>query len=140
MKIINNFHENQYRFLSNFYYSPIYVGGLLYPTVEHAYQAQKTTNPIAKEIIRNADTPGKAKRLGREFEQRYKWDEVKLGIMLELLRKKFSIPELKVKLLVTGNAILIEGNNWNDIYWGICNGIGENHLGKLLMQVREEIK
>ena len=60
--------------------------------------------------------------------------------MYKCLRSKFSAPELREKLLDTGDAELIEGNWWNDTTWGVCNGVGENRLGKLLMQIRAEIK
>ena len=59
--------------------------------------------------------------------------------MLTGLRYKFSNPDLKEKLLATGNEELVEGNWWGDQYWGICDGIGKNKLGKLLMKVRKEL-
>jgi ribA/ribD-fused uncharacterized protein len=132
METIDKF-DGEYAFLSNFY--PIRN-----TTLEHLYQASKARIPETKVFIMEARTPGDAKRLGRVVALVDNWEEHKLEVMLTLLRDKFSIPELKEKLLATGNAILIEGNNWNDTYWGVCNGIGENHLGKLLMQVREELR
>lgn len=60
--------------------------------------------------------------------------------MKELIMIKFQNPLLKEKLLNTGDALLIEGNTWRDYYWGECKGKGENHLGKILMEVREIIK
>ena len=67
--------------------------------------------------------------------------EVKTNIMYDICLAKFTQnQDLKEKLLKTGNAILIEGNWWNDTYWGVCNGIGENNLGKILMKIREELK
>jgi predicted NAD-dependent protein-ADP-ribosyltransferase YbiA (DUF1768 family) len=60
--------------------------------------------------------------------------------MLDALRDKFSDPELRAKLLATGDEFLVEGNHWGDTYWGVCNGKGRNMLGSLLMKVREEIK
>jgi hypothetical protein len=59
--------------------------------------------------------------------------------MTEIIRLKFQNPGLKAKLLATGNQELIEGNTWGDCYWGVCEGNGQNHLGKILMQVREEL-
>ena len=87
-----------------------------------------------------AQTPGQAKRLGRKCLLRKDWEEAKDHAMLSVLRAKFANPELKEKLIATGDVELVEGNHWNDTYWGVCNGIGKNMLGKLLMQVREEIK
>lgn len=63
------------------------------------------------------------------------------GVMLQLLRQKFlGDEELRRKLLRTGDAMLVEGNYWGDTYWGVCFGSGKNMLGKLLMQVREELR
>lgn len=131
--------SGDYRFLSNFYSSLISVDGVLYPTVEHAFHAAKTNDKELKEKIRQAQTPGKAKRLGHQVELREDWDDVRISIMEDLLRKKFSIQGLKEKLLATKGRELVEGNTWNDTFWGVCNGIGENHLGKLLMKIRDEL-
>ena len=57
-----------------------------------------------------------------------------------LLRQKFGDAWLRAKLLATGDAELIEGNYWHDTFWGMCNGKGENHLGRLLMEVRSELR
>jgi ribA/ribD-fused uncharacterized protein len=136
---INSF-SGEHAFLSNFYPSKIYPNDIEYSTVEHAFQSAKTDDILAKELIRNAATPGEAKRLGRKVKLRENWNVIKLSVMLDLLRLKFSIPELKEKLLSTGDEELIEGNYWNDTFWGVCNGVGENHLGELLMKVRKEIQ
>ena len=129
----------EYRYLSNFFTSPIEVDGEIYPTAEHAYHAAKTSDPLLKKMIRGATTPGKAKGLGHDVPLRRDWEEVKISIMKDLLKRKFSIPELKEKLLETKGHELIEGNYWNDTFWGVCGGVGENHLGKLLMEIRNEI-
>ena len=69
------------------------------------------------------------------------WEKVKDEIMYNICLCKFTQnEELKQKLLNTGNAELIEGYTWNDTYWGICRGRGKNHLGKILMQIREELR
>ncbi len=132
---------NEHAFLSNFYITPISFEGKEYASVEHAYQAAKTTNPLEHQKIIDAPTPGKAKRLGAKVSLRKDWESVKQGIMLELLRIKFSNPGLRQKLLDTGEAELIEGNNWGDMYWGLDlkTGKGFNFLGVLLMQVRKEL-
>ena len=132
--------DGEFAFLSNFYPSPIFAGNIWFPTVEHYFQAAKPTNMEEYKAIAAADTPGQAKRLGRKVTLRPDWEEVKDEVMLDALRKKFSIPELREKLLATGEEYLIEGNTWGDKYWGVCDGIGLNHLGKLLMRVREEIE
>ena len=138
MNAITSF-TGQYRFLSNFYPAVVTLDGIECPTVEHAYQAAKTIYQHERATIIAAPTPGAAKRAGRRCTKREDWDEVKLQAMLTLLRKKFAHPALMEKLLATGDAELIEGNTWGDTYWGRCNGVGENHLGRLLMQVRAEI-
>ena len=143
--IIDKF-EDEYAFLSNFYPSPVQENGVTYPTIEHYFQAQKTTIPFERVAIANAATPGQAKREGRRITLRKDWERVKDDVMLQGLRLKFAIPELAEKLLATGDAELIEGTTWHDNIWGNCscpqceNIPGENRLGKLLMQVREEIK
>lgn len=135
MNPINSF-SGKYRFLSNFYPSPIKMGDLVYDTVEHAYQAAKCVEPLDRLMIRDATTPGIAKQLGRRVAIRDDWEEVKVQVMHKLLQMKFKSEYLKDMLLDTGDVELIEGNTWGDTFWGVCNGVGENHLGKLLMQVR----
>ena len=147
--VISRF-EGEYEFLSNFYPSKIIYdiddGHIIYaPTVEHAFQAAKTINWLEEPDILTAPTPGKAKRLGRKCELRKDWEEVKDNVMRKFLCKKFAIPELRQKLLDTGDAYLIEGNYWHDNHFGICycekcKGKGENILGQLLMDIREEIR
>lgn len=131
----------EYRWLSNFEPSPIeYIGGL-FPTVEHAYQSAKTTNMFEQQKVMACLTPGAAKRVGQHLTLRPDWtEETRLSTMRFLLEKKFEIPELREKLLATGESLLVEGNHWNDTFWGVCNGEGENHLGKLIMEVRKQIR
>jgi hypothetical protein len=137
--MIDNFH-GEYRFLSNFYESPIVFGGKLYPTVEHGYQACKTRNKAQREEIRNAPTPGKAKILGQFCDMRKDWDKIKIPVMCMWLNFKFEDRELADKLLATGDEELVEGNTWGDKFWGVCDGVGHNHLGKLLMAKRNELR
>jgi predicted NAD-dependent protein-ADP-ribosyltransferase YbiA (DUF1768 family) len=80
-----------------------------------------------------------AKKLGRQVQIRRDFDANKLDIMFKLLRLKFANAELAKMLIDTGDTILVEGNTWNDTFWGICNGVGQNNLGKLLMLVRREL-
>lgn len=141
--------RGDYRFLSNFYPAETYIAfeGGVYPTVEHAYQAAKTLDKLAREPFQVSGsgseckyiTPGQAKRLGRTIHIRPDWEEVKLLVMETLLFKKFQDQLLRARLLETGTMELVEGNNWNDTFWGVDlrSGIGENKLGKLLMKVRE---
>ena len=141
--MINKF-EGEYFFLSNFYPSPIVIKDredeFIAKTVEHYFQYMKTPSMEEGAGILSANTPGEAKRLGRKCHLRKDWEQVKDEVMLTALRKKFTIPELKKKLIATGDKELVEGNLWHDCFWGVCEGVGQNKLGKLLMQVREEIK
>jgi N-glycosidase YbiA len=132
---ITKFRE-EYFFLSNFYPVQIKMDDIFYPSLEHAYQASKTLDEDERLMIRFASTPGKAKRMGKEITIRQDWDKVKVGIMKKLLEQKFSKPALKKMLLETGDEEIIEGNEWGDTFWGICNGEGSNILGKLLMEIR----
>lgn len=129
-----------FRFLSNFYKCTIYYKGEKYPSVEHAYQAQKTLDPNIQKMIREAPSPGAAKKLGQSVVVRPDWDSVKIDIMRDLIKKKFENPFLAPMLLATENARLIETNWWGDVFWGVCNGVGENWLGRILTDVREKLK
>ena len=112
-------------------------------TVEHLYQAAKAACPEDAARIMASDAPGDAKKMARKIRKVDNWDEIKLHIMFNLLLYKFSFEENKQKLLATGNEELCEGNIWHDNFWGDChcehciNKPGANHLGKLLMKVRE---
>lgn len=125
------------RFLSNFYPAPVTYEGLRFPTVEHAFQAAKTTDVILRQVIARLPTPGLAKKHGRVLMLRAGWDNMRLDVMRMLLAQKFSDPTLRARLVATAPAKLVEGNTWGDRFWGVCQGIGENHLGRLLMEIRD---
>ena len=137
---IDKFDGTEYGFLSNFYSSPIKYEGIEYPTVEHMFQALKTLDMTERMRIASATTPGQAKRMGRGVPLRADWEEVKVDVMRTALELKFSNPTLKNKLISTGDAELIEGNTWNDRFWGVCCGTGRNMLGTLLMELRDKLK
>lgn len=131
--------QGPYRFLSNFWPCEIRAWGLVFPSVEHAYVAAKTDDKWHQLQISKLPSAGDAKRYGRKLNLCGNWDLIKQDCMLDFLRQKFQEKGLAKMLLNTGNLDLIEGNRWGDTYWGVCNGVGENHLGRLLMQVRDEI-
>ena len=112
-------------------------------TVEHLYQAAKAACPEDAARIMSAETPGDAKKMARKIKKVDNWNEIKLHIMFNLLLYKFSFEENRRKLLATGDEELCEGNIWHDNFWGNCtcehcaDKIGQNHLGKLLMKVRD---
>ncbi len=139
INVIDKF-EGQYRFLSNFWPCEVELDGLPYKSTEAAYQAAKTLDEAEREEIRHAKTAAATKKLGRKICLRPDWERVKLGIMRDLIRQKFTKHEvLKQRLIDTNPAELIEGNYWNDKFWGVCNGEGDNHLGRILMEVRAEL-
>ena len=131
----------EYRFLSNFHMATVELDGLEYASTEHAYQAAKTLDPAERKQIRESLQAKDAKRLGKKITMRADWDEVKVSVMKDLVLQKFSKhEELKEKLLATGDAHLEETNTWNDTFWGVCRGKGQNWLGKILMEVRKELQ
>lgn len=134
--------QDDYRWLSNFWLVPIVVDGVAFPSVEHAYQAAKfDDNPWAKKMFADRNMrPGEAKTLAKKFKPTPDWPQKKLAVMERLLRIKFSNQELAQMLIDTGEAILVEGNNWRDTFWGVYKGVGANHLGELLMKIRKELK
>jgi len=137
--------RGQYRFLSNFWPCTIHMDAFIYPSVEHAYQAAKSLDLAYRERIRDAYTASVAKNIGRRMTLRPGWEDMKLEVMYQLVRQKFTNDNedsrsLKVQLLATGDSELCEGNTWGDMYWGTVGGVGMNHLGRILMRVREELR
>ena len=138
-EVIDRF-RGEFAFLSNFYAASVWVDGERYPTLEHAYHAAKTSDPISKKLIREAATPSLAKRLGQGVQLPADWSTRRLTVMRSLLQEKFKNPLLRSMLLATENILLVEGNTWGDVTWGVYKGKGENWLGRLLMEVRAECR
>lgn len=138
--MINSF-TGDYYFLSNFYMAPVSYNGWDYTNNEAAFQAQKTKNRRLRFQLFSKASPSEAKAAGRKIDLRSDWEEVKDKVMYEIVLAKFTQnPDLKEKLLATGDEHLEEGNTWGDTTWGTVNGIGENRLGKILMKVRKELQ
>lgn len=136
--VIDSF-SGEYEFLSNFYVREMTFRGLKCTSSESAFQAMKTTNLEQRKEIAAA-LPSRSKRLGRKVQLRNDWDYIKTNVMYEIVLAKFTQhPDLKQKLLDTGDAKLVEGNTWGDQFWGVCDGVGQNELGKILMWVRFEL-
>lgn len=136
--------SGEHFFLSNFYKSEaaIWYNGLYFPTVENAYQAAKSNDRDIQKMFVNIK-PGEAKRLGKKVTLRPNWERLKLSIMTSLIAQKFDNqinPEMVQLLIDTGKRELIEGNTWGDVYWGVCNGEGSNHLGQILMSRRTQLR
>ena len=137
-EVIDRFRE-EFDWLSNFFLCQVEFEGMNFSNVEAAFQAAKCLDMKERERFFGL-SGGQAKRLGRRVELRSDWEEVKIDIMRQVLKSKFTQnPKLREKLIATGDTELIEGNNWNDRFWGVCRGVGQNHLGKLLMEVRAEL-
>lgn len=135
--------KGDYEALSNFSECQIRMGGVYYPSVEHAYQAAKTIDKKERELFLNDNvTAGRAKRIGRTITIREEWDDIKVSVMRELCRQKYNIPKYQQILLLTGDALIQEGNNWNDLFWGVDlqSGVGNNNLGKILMAIRSDLQ
>ena len=132
--------RNEYWFLSNMYPCSIWYEGALdgkyiFRSVETIFQMMKCDDDNEKkgfELLNGFE----AKKRGRRVKLRDDWNEIKLDVMRDILEVKFSIPDLKNKLMRVNDEI-VEDNNWGDRYWGRCNGIGKNMLGKLLMEIRD---
>lgn len=138
--MINSF-SGEYAFLSNFYdlgmpWIKIPYVDEAFSNSEAAYQASKSAYPDIRKQFVNLSAR-EAKKLGKKIVLQSKWHIIKNDVMFNILLQKFDIPELKQKLIATGNQELVEGNWWGDTYWGMCNGEGENHLGKMLMRIRD---
>jgi N-glycosidase YbiA len=130
----------KYRFLSNFYTAEVVFEGRVYPSTEHAFQAAKTLDLAERAIIAAEPSPGRAKRLGRGVSLRSDWEDIKIDVMRAVVRDKFSRhPYLAAKLLETGDQMLVEGNRWGDRFWGVTPKGGKNWLGRILMEVRDEL-
>ncbi|MEM9136433.1 MAG: NADAR family protein [Cyanobacteria bacterium P01_F01_bin.42] len=138
--------DEPYGCFSNFSPHPVVMDQLRWPTSEHYYQAQKfvgTTDAQLGEVIRQATTPEAAAALGRDCSRivRADWEQVKCDVMYAVVRVKFqSHLEIQSLLLATGEQLLIE-NSPTDFFWGCGRDHnGKNHLGQILMRVREECR
>jgi len=134
--VIDSF-SGTHNFLSNFYSASVEYEGVIYGTVEAAYQAAKSLDPTIRQLFTKYG-PAEAKRKGRKVPLRPDWETVKIEIMRQLLRDKFRPGRTyHDQLLMTQPHALVEGNYWGDTFWGVCNGVGENWLGRLLMEIRD---
>lgn len=130
-------------FLSNRFERPISIFGRVFCCAEGAFQSQKFLDPAMQARFEHLAV-GEARRLGKTRHPSFRpdWEAVKEGVMLEVLRAKFSPIEMQRLLAETGTARLVEYNNWGDDEWGVLirTGRGLNRLGELLMRVRDEIR
>jgi ribA/ribD-fused uncharacterized protein len=126
----------EYAFLSNFYEAPILFQGLQFKNNEAAFQSMKSLS-FDNRILFCQLFAKDAKKLGRNISLREDWENIKTSVMYAVVYSKFAQNvELRKKLLKTGQSILVEGNTWKDTFWGVCNGVGSNNLGVILMSIR----
>lgn len=133
--------KDEFAFLSNFIAAKVVFNSITFNSVENAYQAAKCKFPEdMNEFI--TITSGQAKRKGKRIVLRDDWESVKLSIMEDLVTQKFNQEPFKTLLINTNDLVIQEGNSWGDTFWGIDlkTGIGQNHLGKILMKIREGFK
>ncbi len=132
-----------YSWLSNFAPCKIEIKGLVYPSVESAYMSCKSPDDDWKFFCVNA-TAAEAKKMSKTIKLRDNWEDIKLTAMEYCLRQKFEQEPYRTKLLETGDQNIVEGNYWNDTFWGVDlkqdPNIGENHLGRLIMKIRDSLK
>lgn len=134
-----NLFRGQFAFLSNMYDAPIKLGGVVYTCAEAAFQAVKLEDKSQRS--RFAGLSGStAKALGRTVQLRKDWNDIRVDVMRWIVHEKFrQNPVLAELLKKTDPHELVEGNTWNDKFWGVCNGQGQNMLGKILMAERDRL-
>lgn len=138
--------RNENFYLSNFYERPVTFNGITYLNNEAAFQSMKVVDLEERKSFANL-TASESKKKGRKVILRPDWESVKFDYMYLICKAKFSQNiDLKKKLLSTMGEELIEGTTgWHDNIWGNCecpkckNIVGQNHLGKILMRVRDEL-
>lgn len=135
--------EVPYGVFSNFALGfPIRLDGDIWPTTEHYFQAMKFEDPALRRRVRSSNGPGEAAKLGRRLKPpRPDWESTKYGVMKIGVRFKFAYyPQLAELLLSTGDEELVEATT-TDLIWGCgSDGTGMNWLGKILMEVRAELR
>ena len=148
--IIDGF-KGRFSFLSNFHPCEVEHQGIRYPSVEHYYVAMKCNNEQMlngrhytigdfREMIARIPSAAIVKSIGKKMQVRKDWNEKRLEFMLYGVREKFKDANLSELLLSTEDFPLVESNDWNDRFWGVSQGKGLNHLGRILMKVRKEIR
>ncbi len=134
--------QGEYRWLSNFMPCEVYLEGIEYKSVEHAYMSAKSSDPAWKTICQTTESPGHVKRQSCTIAIRKDWEFVKKTIMLECLIQKYKQEPYKTNLINTGDLYIQEGNTWGDKFWGIDlrTGHGQNNLGLMIMNIRTDLQ
>ncbi len=137
------FYEHEFYVFSNFSSFQLEWKGEVWMTSEHAYHSEKFEDPEILDQLRHTRSAHDAMKLAYANKDKYRsnWDEIKLKVMKDILRAKVEQhPYVKKKLLESGDKELIE-DSWRDSYWGWGpDKAGENHMGKLWMEIRDEVR
>lgn len=136
-RVIDGF-LGDHAFLGSFHPCRVELDGLVYPSAEAAYQACKSGAPLQRRMFTQM-LPSAARRLGHAQSLRPGWADVRVDEMRRVLRAKFADPALRDRLLATGEARLVNTVTWDEPFWGVRAGVGENMLGQLLEQLRAEL-
>lgn len=134
--------KGKYRWLSNFYPCSILHKGMMFKSVEHAYQASKSNKTTWINFCLHTEEPGKVKTESNNLDyDKELWKAHSLQTMELLLTQKFNMEPFRSLLLDTDEEELQEGNTWHDTFWGVDlkTGQGQNHLGKLIMLIRDRL-
>lgn len=131
------FFRNEYWFLSNMYPCKIRVNGLEFECAEACFQSFKTTDPELRAKFQHLNG-FEAKKFGKKVKLRPDWNNIRLDVMKEVIRVKFKQHPDLLKKLTEIKGDIVENNTWHDTFWGVCNGKGYNHLGKILMEIRDK--
>jgi len=137
--------RDEFFFLSNMFPAPLVYSGEEFKTSEHAYQASKFPAGEFRDRVKFANTPKSAKWLARRSTRLADFNTRRYQVMLDIIRSKFSSPEMAELLIATGDRKILEGNTWSDRLWGCVQANdgtwrGKNWLGEILMTVREELR
>lgn len=136
------YYETSHFVFSNLSAHRVSYNGVEYPTVEHAFHAQKFADQSIRQQIKDSASPLQALTLARQLkpQRRTDWDEVKVGILTEIVREKvLQHKEVHEALMATGTDDIVEINP-NDDFWGNGpDGNGQNRMGKILMHIRSEL-
>lgn len=141
--MINSF-RGYHAWLSNMYSCNIEFMGHKFKSVENAYMFVKRPSDLDWLNKCLELSPGDVKKASKLIAVREDWESVKLSIMYELLKKKFTQEPFRTDLLNTRGENIVEGNRWNDTFWGVdiksSPNVGENWLGRLIMDIRTKLK
>ena len=139
--MINTFRD-KYDWLSNFYKVKIVIKGVEFNSVENAYMSMKSTDVEWVKFCEEK-SPVLVKKKSRSIDVRSDWDDIKLKAMDHCLKQKFNQEPFRTKLINTLDENIVEGNWWGDVFWGVNlkvdPNVGENHLGRLIMEIRKEL-